>query len=174
MATTIMSKREKRRQAAGILPRQPVPRKTRDDAAADQRDQKHHDGDAGADGIVRRTAEMRFEMKAQVPRDQQRHQQHHGQIAPVLAGEDFTPGRRNDQRQKGRVDDQRDPPGGLGGKRDRQPSRNPDQDQYEQGHAANRQPPGPVRNRGEQKTRDRRRQIAVEHFVDVPVARHKG
>ena len=44
----------------------------------------------------------------------------------------------------------------------------------QQGPALYRQPSGPVRDCREQETRDHRRQIAVEHFVDVPVARRKG
>ena len=43
---------ERRRQPAGILARQPVAGEARDDAAADQHDQHDHDGDPGAGAVV--------------------------------------------------------------------------------------------------------------------------
>lgn len=40
--------------------------------------------------------------------------------------------------------------------------------------ALNGQAPRPVRNRGEQETGNYRGKVAVEHLMDMPVARHKG
>lgn len=56
------------------------------------------------------------------------------------------------------------------GMRPREPGRN----QHGKWRALERKPAGPVRHRREQKAAKDGRDIAEQHFVDVPVARRKG
>ena len=164
---------ERHRQAAGIFAHQPVAGKARDDAAADQRDQQHDDGDADPDPGLRGAVEMRLEVKRDIAGEQQQNQHHHIEIFPVAPGQDLARRRGCDQRQKTCIDQHRRQPAGFRGKRHHEASRDPDDHQCQQGHALYRQPSGPVRNRREQETRDHRRQITVEHFMDMPVTRRK-
>jgi len=164
---------ERRRQPAGIFAHQPVAGKTRSDAAADQRNQQHDDGDADTDAGVGDAVKMRFEMERDIAREHQQHQHHDIEISPVAAGQNLAGGCRGDQQQKACIDQHRHQPTGLGGKRHGKPPGDPDVDQHQQRRVLQRQPSGPVRDRREQKSRDHRRQIAVEHFMHMPVARRE-
>ena len=100
---------EGRRQSPGIFASQPIARETRNDPAADQRDQQHDDRDADPNAVVGRAVEMSFEMEGGIAGQQQRDQHDDLEIAPVLAGQDFPGGGGNDQREKADVDQQRQP-----------------------------------------------------------------
>ena len=60
---------EGRRQSSGILASQPIARETRNDPAADQGDQQHHDRDADPNAVVGRAVEVSLEMERGVPRE---------------------------------------------------------------------------------------------------------
>ena len=174
-ATTIMSKRrERRRQTAGILLDQPIAGKTRDDAPADQRDQQHDHGNADTDADIGGAVEMRFEVKRDVAGQQHHHQRDDVEILPVAARCDLARRCRGNQQQKTRIDQHRGPPADAGGECHREASGDPDGDKRRQRRALQRQASGPVRDRREQEAGDDGRQIAVEHFVHVPVARREG
>jgi hypothetical protein len=93
------------------------------------------------------------------------------QITPVLAGDDLARGDGGEHQQKADVDRRRDDAAKLGRKQDRHTPAKPQQREAGQRPAAYRQTPGPVRNGREQKAGDGGGDIAVEHFVDVPVER---
>src|ERR1700730_10502636 len=50
----------------------------------------------------------------------------------------------------------------------------PEDDKAKERRALKWQAPGPIRNRGEQETRDHRWKVAVEHLMDMPVGRREG
>ena len=60
------------------------------------------------------------------------------------------------------------------GARNRQTACKPKGEQAGQRIAVNRKPPGPIRNCGEQKAGDNRRDIAVDHLMDMPIQRIKS
>lgn len=165
---------ERHRQATGVELDQPVAGEARNDAAADQRDQQHHHTDAEADADIGRARVMGFEMEADIAGEQHEHQHHHRQIAPIAARDDLARRSGDDQRQEGGIDDQRERPADLGRQRHRSASGKPNHQQRAQRRALDRQPPGPVRDRREQKPGDDGRQEAIEHLVDVPVAGREG
>jgi hypothetical protein len=163
--------RHRRRQPSRIFARQPVAREARHDAAADHRDQQHHGGDADADTVFSAAMEMGLEMKSNVAGEQQAHQANDFQVSPILARENLARNRGDQQRKKSGINESRRQPADFGRECDGDTPRQPQCDQNGQGRTLDRQPPGPVRNRGEQKSGHHRRQIAVQHFVDVPVDR---
>ncbi|MET3302285.1 hypothetical protein ABIF53_003300 [Bradyrhizobium japonicum] len=165
---------ERDRQAAGIELDQPVAGEARNDAASDQRDQQHDHADADADADIGRARVVRFEMKADIAGEQHEHQDHHGKVAPIAARDDLARRGGDDQRQERGIDDKRERPADLGGQRHREAAGQPHRQQRAQRRALDRQPPGPVRDRRKQEPGDDRRQEAIEHLVDVPVARREG
>ena len=164
---------ERRRQPAGIFPHQPVAGETRNDAAADQADQHDHHRGADADGKIGAALNMRFEMEAGIAGEQQRGQQHHRQIVPFAPGDDFAGDHHHHRGQERDIDQHRRQPAEIGGKGGGHPARKPQHHQSEQRAALQRQPSGPIGDRGEQEAGDHRRQIAIEHFMGVPVARRE-
>src|SRR5215831_19126654 len=117
---------------------------------------------------------MRFEVKSEVARKQQKNQRDDDQIAPVPPGGDLARCGCCDQRKKACVDQHCEPPGARSREGYASPSCHPENDEGQQGLALNRQPASPVRDRGEQEAGDDGREIAVEHFMNMPVARCKG
>lgn len=106
-------------------------------------------------------------------RKQQRDQRDDFEIAPVFAGQDFPNGGCNDEREKTDVDRSSRKPFDVGGNRHDDPSGDPHQNEHKQRLSLNRKLSRPVRDRGEKKSRDHRRQIAVEHLMDMPVPRRE-
>jgi len=116
---------------------------------------------------------MSFEMKCAVSQEQQGDQHHDLEVAPVPTRQDF-PGRSgNDEREKADVNRCGWQPSDVGGNRHDDASGDPDQNKRKQRSALDRKPPRPVRDSGEQKARDHRRQVAVEHLMDMPVPRRE-
>ena len=96
------------------------------------------------------------------------------EVAPILPGRDLAPDCCGDQGQEGEVDRGCGEPADRGRGRDRDASRGPRENQDEKGLALERQPSGPVRHGSEEKACDHRGEIAIQHLVDMPVARREG
>ena len=96
------------------------------------------------------------------------------EIAPIVAGNDFAQRDCREYHEERHVDCGRDPltPNGRAG--NGHAAGQPQREEPGQRIAIDRQPAGPVGNCGEQKTRNGRRDIAVDHLVDVPIDRIKG
>ena len=164
---------ERYRQAAGIFAHQPIAGEAWNDASADQRDQQHDNRDPDPDAGFRGAMEMRLEMECDIACQQQQNQHHHIEVSPIAPGQDLACRSGRDQRQEAGIDQHRSQPARFGGKRHSDASCDPDDHERQQGHTSHRQTPGPVRDRREQESRDHRRQVTVEHFMHMPVARRK-
>ena len=165
---------ERHWQASGILPHQPVARKTGNDATTDQADQQHHDSDTDANADVSHHDVTRFQMKRDIADQQATDNARHRQITPVLAGRDLARSGDHDQQKKAHIHQHGGKPSGMCREGDDDAPSDPHQHQPEQRQATDRQTPGPVRNGGEQEARHHRRQEAIQHFVNMPVARHEA
>jgi hypothetical protein len=78
------------------------------------------------------------------------------------------------QREKGEIDRRRRNGADQRRERHRQPAGEPQRRERDQLAALQRQAAGPVGDRGQREAGDRRRAVAVDHLVDVPVERRIG
>ena len=156
--------------ALGIFSRQPLARETRNDPAADQGDQQHHDRDADSNAVVCRAAEMSFKMEGAVSG------KHNATSTTTLRLRQFFPARIS--RPAAATTSARKPTSiAAAGNHPTSAEivmaiiRRPRQDERQQRLSLDRKLPRPIRDRGEEKARDHRRQIAVKHLMDMPVPR---
>ena len=96
------------------------------------------------------------------------------QVAPVATRYDFARGDDRECREKGDVDQRCRENSEIGRKENCNAARKPERGQRHQRRTGDRQPAGPVRNCSEQKASNYCRDIAVEHFMDVPIERRIG
>src|SRR5665213_4047050 len=118
--------------------------------------------------------EMSLQVERDIARKKKQDQNDDVEVAPLASCNNFAGSRRSDEQQEACVDKHCRQPSGLGRKRHADAAGEPEHDEAKKGRTLNRQTPGPVWNRGEQKTGDNCRKVAVEHFMDMPVAWREG
>src|SRR6185369_1517423 len=130
-------------------------------------------GDTEPDAEFGGAVEMSFEMERQVAAEQHEDQQNDTEVVPFPARYDLAGGGGSNEQEEAGVDQHRREPAGVSGKGHAGPAKRPQRDEEHQRSAAQRKPPGPVRDRGKQETGDHGRKEAVEHLVNVPIAWHE-
>ncbi len=110
-------------------------------------------------------------MEDNVAQDKRYQDCEHTQVAPVLPSDDLARGNRRKRGQKAHVDDGCNKAADSCRQQNRRAASEPKQRKPGEWPSADRQATGPVGNCRKEKARNARRNITVEHFVDVPIER---
>ena len=113
-------------------------------------------------------------MEHDVAGDQQAEDSEDTEVSPVAARDDLPCRHRGKGRQEGDVNQCGQCDSGLNRQQHDKAARQPKGGECGQRTSADRQAPGPVRDRGQQKARRDGGDVAVQHFVDVPIERRIG
>ena len=157
----------------GLLTREPVAREARHDATANERNQQDDGGNARSHRKIGAASEMRFEMKGDIARGENADDRDDFQIAPVFSRHDFARGGGDNEQQERAVDRSRRAPADQGRQPNRRAPGDPDREQRQERPTLDRQASRPVWNGRQKEARHDGRHEAVEHLVDMPVARSK-
>ena len=129
---------------------EPVAGEAGDDTAADQRDEENCHGDREPPSRRREGSEIeRLRVHQPIGDKQRADGGEDRQIAPVLPGDDLASGDEQQNGQEREVDGGGRPGAEHGRGGHGEPAGEPEQHQPEQGSALQRQPAGPVGNRGQ-------------------------
>ena len=159
----------RRRRLAGLRPRQPIARETRNDAAADERDERQERCNADAVAELGRLRETHgVQMHEKIADEEQRQGGEHRQVAPVAAGQDLARHDGEEEGRKGEIEDCRGGSAQCRGEENRGPAGGPSQQEKRERPALQRHSPRPVGDGGEEKAGDSRGGKAIDHLVDVP------
>ncbi len=160
---------EHSRQALLAALGKPVAGEAGHDAPADQCDQNRHGGDAEPQAqTARRGQTDGFQMGEQIARREDSQDAHDRQVAPIAARQNLAQHRcEKHDREREIYQRGRQWPDKLRSA-DRDPAQDPYRGQQRQTAAAQRQPAGPIGDRGQQETGDDRGDEAEQHFVRVP------
>jgi hypothetical protein len=109
--------------------------------------------------------------KTDVASDQHPEHDEDAQIAPIAAGDDLAECDGCENQKKGNIDHRREQNAADRGARNGNASEQPERQQRRQRIAVDGQSSSPVGDRRQKKPRDGRRDIAVDHLMDVPVER---
>ena len=161
------------RQAPRIFPNQPVAREGRNNATADQHDQRDSGSQPQAPAGIGDSIKLRLDVKEAVSEEKDGDRHENLEIAPVPAGDDLAGDRKAEGGEKGAIDDGGKLPAERNRQTDGEASRPPQQNEHKKPQALHGQPARPVGHRRQEKAGDDRREIAEQHLMDMPVHRQK-
>ena len=151
---------------------QPVASETRHDPTRHDRDQdddRHKSEPPSQSGGHGEALCLQVHQQIGDPEDGYRHD--HRQIAPVTSGDDLTGGNNDQNHRKRQIRRGRQPEWNERGDQADQSTEQPQTNQQGQWITADRKPPGPIRDGGQQKSGNGSHNEAKHHFVDVPTER---